>query len=128
MTHPLTRVVLTRCRQDVCAPGNARPLPQAVLTTPSLTVGLLPHYLHLLYPQSRQKSQPLACSSWPWHSGQVLIIVDIRTPESGVGGRGSATATTAAVFSARAESGWPFKRRLVIMRHSATACSGEVRR
>ena len=22
-------------------------------------------YLHLLYPQSRQKSQPLACSSWP---------------------------------------------------------------
>src|SRR5438874_1455147 len=44
-----------KCRQDVCAPS----------------------YLHLLYPQSRQKSYPLACSSWPRHSGQTPIIVDM---------------------------------------------------
>src|SRR5438874_7434039 len=90
------------CRQDVCAPS----------------------YLHLLYPQSRQKSHPLACSSWPRHSGQVAIIEDMIVGP-GVRGRGS---VTAADFDARAESGWPFRRRLVIIMHSATACSGEVSR
>src|SRR5437867_13252778 len=101
----------------------------------SFTVGLLPQtcrqhvcapsYLHLLYPQSLQKSHPLACSSWPRHSGQTLIIVDMRKPVSGVRGRVSATAPD---FRARAESGWPFKRRLVIMMHSANACSGDGKR
>src|SRR5207237_7413257 len=83
------------------------------------------HHLHLLYPESRQKSHPLACSSWPRHSGNVAIIEDMIAGR-GVGGRGSVTPT--ADFDARAESGWPFKRRLVIMMHSATACSGEVSR
>src|SRR5205807_7396942 len=82
-------------------------------------------YLHLLYPQSRQKSHPLACSSCPRHSGHVAIIEDMIAGP-GVRGRGSVTPT--ADFDARAESGWPFNRRLVIMMHSATACSGEVSR
>src|SRR5207244_1420627 len=76
-------------------------------------------HLHLEKPQSRQKSQPLACSSWPLHSGQMPIMVDMIAP------------VTFAVAGcclpiARAESGLPVRRRLVIMMHSATACSGEV--
>src|ERR1700694_1672415 len=82
-------------------------------------------YLHLLYPQSRQKSQPLACSSWPRHSGQTPIIVDMIAPTT-------FCVTTpepcACLPRALADSGWPFKRRFVIMMHSATACSGEVSR
>ena len=63
----------------VTAPIN-HPLPQVVLTAASLTVGLLPRYLHLLYPQSRQKSHPLACSSCPLHSGQMPIMEDMIAP------------------------------------------------
>jgi len=37
-------------------------------------------YLHLLNPQSRQKSHPLACSNCPEHSGHLPIIVDMIAP------------------------------------------------
>src|SRR6185503_359616 len=81
-------------------------------------------YLHLLYPQSRQKSQPLACSNWPWHSGQTPIMFDMIAPVIFV----AAVPVSCCLLTARAESGLPVRRRLVIMTHSATACSGEVNR
>src|SRR5712664_2965246 len=127
-TPSLTVRLLPRSRYALSAGEGARtpkinrPLPQAVLTEPSLTVGLLPRYLHLLYPQSLQKSQPLACSSWPEHSGHLPIIVDMIAPVTCV------VLVPCCLPRARAESGWPFKRRLVIMMHSDTACSGEVSR
>src|SRR6476619_400102 len=88
-----------------------------------LWLKLFQAYLHLLYPQSRQKSQPLACSSWPWHSGQTPIMFDMIAPTGGCVPVGWCS-----FASARAESGRCCTRRLVIMMHSATACSGEVSR
>ncbi|HEV8204653.1 MAG TPA: hypothetical protein VGP98_10470, partial [Pyrinomonadaceae bacterium] len=70
-------------------------------------------YLHLLYPQSRQKSQPLACSSWPWHSGQMPIMLDMMAPVTGF------CWTCDLLATARAESGRSWTRRTVIMMHSA---------
>src|SRR6266850_8574576 len=78
-------------------------------------------YLHLLYPQSRQKSHPLACSNCPWHSGQMPIMFDMIAPVTGC-------ECACCLPTARAESGRSCTRRFVIMMHSATACSGEVKR
>jgi hypothetical protein len=57
----------------------------------------------------------------------VLIIVDMIAPTTGCAVTDEVAAWVC-LPRERAESGWPFKRRLVIIRHSATACSGEVSR
>src|SRR5258706_1775268 len=98
---------------------STRSLPLSVLHNDA---GRLTPHLHLLNPQSRQKSHPLACSSCPEHSGHLPIIVDMMAPVTWV------VEAPCCLPRARAESGWPFSRRLVIMMHSATACSGEVSR
>src|SRR6267143_3805654 len=76
-------------------------------------------------------SQPLACSSWPLHSGQMPIMLDMMAPVTLAAPIEEPEEVADEDFclpSARAESGFPVRRRLVIMMHSATACSGEVSR